>query len=499
MNARGGGAQRCFAADRAGRSGFRPLRAGVLPPRPTADGRIGKGRSGARAVLALCLAVAGILLPTPAVAQGLPNVMAGIPVGGLIPAPTASQAHPPVTVQQLVVAAVVRAEEPRLSLLPSRVTAVLDARYSLRLLEGERRPHRVSLRLLATPDVEVRWDGRPTDVYPMPYRLPEDVPAPGQVAGEDGLGRRGEAPAGAGGAAEPAAGTDGMMRWLDPLTGRFYPVPQATALGAPQALAIDVVLRPGREHHLQLHFPRVPLGWDGSRYLSPVHQLIVPLYPEAWAGFGQVHVHLAVPRGYVAGLAGDVAAGHPASGAEGAGGPDAAAVGPNVERRWEQAPSRMHIAAVDTAGMWGRLVTRRRDVLWLLASTWLVFAALRAGLWRVGRRRDAWAWAALPPLLALPLLAGWVSWRSLRVPLWGYPFSLAQYALWVALGLYVAGRILGDLVGFLALRLRYRRAARAPGGPGAATAPGARGDGSQGAPGVVGSDGGGLTTPAGGP
>ena len=454
----------------------------------------------ARVVVVLCLVAAGILLPSPAVAQGLPRAMAAIPVGGVIPAPTAGSGHAPVSVQRLVVAVEVHAERPRLALMPARVTAVLDARYTLRLPEGQARPQHLTLRVLATPDVAVRWDGRPVDLYAAPDRPGDAVATPEGAGGEPAQRPSPAAGAAAGGVPdEPSAESQDMVHWLDPLTGRFYPVPQAMASsGAPQALALDVALRPERDHHLQLHYPRVPLGWDGGRYIAPVHQLIVPLHPEAWAGFGPVDVHVAVPRGYVADLAGAPPAAEPSpplgdDGAES----ERAALGPAGERRWARAPAQIHVAAVDTAGMWGRWVTRRRDVLWLLATTWLVFVGLRAGLWRLGRRRDAWAWAALLPLLALPVVAGWVSWRSLRVPLWGYPLSLLQYALWGALALYVAGRLLGDLVGFLALRWRYRRAAGPPRGPGTATSADELGQGSH--PAVAAdTDAGGLTAPSGG-
>ncbi len=183
------------------------------------------------------------------------------------------------------------AEEATLSLLPARVTATVEARYTLRLAGEAGRPRAVSLRFLAPPEVDARWDGRPAELYPGVY--------PGEQPGQ---------PAGTG--TEPGPGTRapwppaGAGLWLDPLAGAFYPVPSPpAALVASQALGTDVTLRPGQSHELLLRFPRVALGWETSRYLSPVYQLEVPLSPEAWAGFGPVDVHVAVPPGYVAGVA----------------------------------------------------------------------------------------------------------------------------------------------------------------------------------------------------
>ncbi|ADU52425.1 hypothetical protein Tmar_2348 [Thermaerobacter marianensis DSM 12885] len=446
----------------------------------------------------LLLTVAATGLPARPVAaqQGLPAVTAGTPVGGLVPDPggTGSAAgRPPVEVTRLVLAVNVHAEKASLSLLPARVTATVEARYGLRLVGGDGRPQPVSLRFLAPPDVDVQWDGRPAELYPAQY--PPAQPAQG------GAGAEGTTDGGSGGGARGGAMAEGTGAWLDPLTGRFYPVEEPVALGASQALGTDVVLRPGQEHQLQLRFPRVALGWDAGRYLSPAYQLVVPLHPAAWAGFGPVDVHVSLPAGYVAGLAGITVRPGAGMGIEASlsGAEDGQGrLGPYAYRRWQRPPSEIYVATTATAGMWGRLVTHRRDVLWLLVLVWLAFAALRAVLWRVGRRRDAWAWAAMPALLALPVLAGWVSWQSLRVPLWGYPFSLIQYALWVALGLYVAGRIVGDLAGFLWLRWRYRRAARTP------TAASSSGDGTPRAdaatrgPGTRRREDDGLTAPAGG-
>ncbi|EKP94793.1 hypothetical protein [Thermaerobacter subterraneus] len=452
------------------------------------------------AAVAGAAVVAGPLATGPAAAEdGLPPVVAGPAVGGVVPVDKAV----PVEVSRLVLSVNVEAEEATLSLLPARVTATVEARYTLRLAGEADRPRAVSLRFLAPPEVDARWDGRPAELYPGVY--------PGEQPGQ---------PAGTG--TEPGPGTRapwppaGAGLWLDPLAGGFYPVPSPpAALVASQALGTDVTLRPGQSHELLLRFPRVALGWETSRYLSPVYQLEVPLSPEAWAAFGPVDVHVAVPPGYVAGVA--------ASGPD-QGGPQPASTGQGLQddagragsrpgaygyHRWETAPPRVVVATTATTGMWGRVVTRRRDVLWLLVVTWTVFALARAGLWRIGRRPDGWAWAALPALLVLPLAAGWVSWHSLRVPLWGYPFSLLQYALWVGGGLYVAGRLLGDLGGFLWLRWLYRRSRRRarefPAGEGPAGPAGTAGlqepsepspEGARPVP--RGSGPGGLTAPAGG-
>ncbi|WP_460040392.1 hypothetical protein [Thermaerobacter litoralis] len=456
------------------------------------------------AVLAVLGTTVGVLLaaawldPVPVGAAGTgpkpPDVVAGIAAGGLVPAP--GEDAPAVEVTRLVLVVDVRAEEAQLSLLPVRVTAALEARYSLRLDGSAREPQRVALRFLAPAETVVQWDGRPVDLYPTVYPGPEPTPAAGGSAALPGLPGTGEgtgAPAspaapGEAGSDEPAAGggplggepvadaargagaagglgaaqapgaeTLAQTLWLDPLTGRFYPVREAARLGTAQALGTDVTMRPGQVHQLLLRFPRIGLGWDDQRYLSPAYQMVIPVHPSAWPAFGPVEVHVSLPPGFAAAVAGSTGAG------------EAAAQGRYAYGKWTAPPDVVHVAATATAGMWGRLVTDRRDVFWLLVVTWLVFAGLRAALWRVGRRGDGWAWAALPALLLLPVAAGWVSWRSLRVPLWGYPYSLMQYALWVAGGLYVAGRVAGDLGGFLWLRWRYwraRRVALAPAGGG---------------------------------
>ena len=408
------------------------------------------------AVLAVLGTTVGVLLatawldPVPVGAAGTgpkpPDVVAGIAAGGLVPAP--GEDAPAVEVTRLVLVVDVRAEEAQLSLLPVRVTAALEARYSLRLAGSAREPQRVALRFLAPAEAVVQWDGRPVDLYPTVYPGPEPTPAAGGSAALPGLPGTGE---GAGAPASPGA------LWLDPLTGRFYPVREAARLGTAQALGTDVTMRPGQVHQLLLRFPRIGLGWDDQRYLSPAYQMVIPVHPSAWPAFGPVEVHVSLPPGFAAAVAGSTGAG------------EAAAQGRYAYGKWTAPPDVVHVAATATAGMWGRLVTDRRDVFWLLVVTWLVFAGLRAALWRVGRRGDGWAWAALPALLLLPVAAGWVSWRSLRIPLWGYPYSLTQYALWVAGGLYVAGRVAGDLGGFLWLRWRYwraRRVALAPAGGG---------------------------------
>ena len=384
----------------------------------------------ARGAAGLLLALVAVLgAPAEARAQqGLPVVMAGLPVGGLVPAGGPA----PVTVRQLVVSVAVEAGAGGLALLPPRVGATVEARYVLRLEEGNgAQARRVALRFLAVPETAAQLDGRPAELYPATYpRLEGTNGTPG--------GHGGEAPA-----AVPSP------QWVDPLTGRLYQPGNVVPLASPQALGIDVDLRPGAEHELRLRFSRVPLGWDATRYLSPAYQLVLPVHPGAWAGFGPVEVHAGLPPGYVAALAG-------AGEERGTG-----RLQPYGYRRWERPPAEVRVATLDTAGMWWGAVTRRRHVLWLLALTWLLFVGLRAAAWRVARRRDGWAWAALPALLALPAAAGWVSWQSLRVPLWGYPFSLLQYAVWIAGALYVAGRVVGDLTGFLWLRWRYRRAAAA--------------------------------------
>lgn len=369
------------------------------------------GRWGS-ALVVVAVLVLGAASPARA-EQGLPATAAAAPVGGLV-----APAGAPLAVERLVLAVGVDAVPAPIPLLPRRVSATVEARYVLRWARGGGDPVPVSLRFLGNQRVSAHFDGRPVNVYPAAYE-------------EAGAGE-------AGAPADPG--------WVDPLTGeRYRPLPPAV-ITAPQAWGVDVSIRPGTTHELRLRQERVALGWDAGRYLNPVYHLAIPLQPGTWQTFGPVELHLRLPPGYVAGVAGDD---------DGAGGLRA-----DAYQSWGAPPAEVRLAAMATDGMWFGLVTRRRHVLWFLAVTWILFVVLRALAWRLARRRDAWGWAGLPALAALPVAAGWVSWESLRVSMWGYPFSLFQYAVIAALGLYLAGRLLGDVAGLLWLRWRYWREAR---------------------------------------
>ncbi|HEY8394129.1 MAG TPA: hypothetical protein VIK92_04945 [Thermaerobacter sp.] len=360
------------------------------------------------------MAVLVLAAASPARAQGLPTTATAAPIGGLI-----TVAGPPVAVDRLVLAIGVDAVPAPIPLLPRRVSATVEARYVLRLTRGsgdDIQP--VSLRFLGNQRVSAHFDGRPANVYPAVYD--------------------------AAGTAETGPPPDPM--WVDPLTGERYRPSLAAAISAPQAWGVDVAMRPGATHELRLRQERVALGWDAGRYLNTVNHLAVPLQPQTWQAFGPVELHLRLPPGYVAGVAGDE---------NGTG-----RLRSDAYQRWSAPPAEVRLAAMATDGMWFGLVTQRRHVLWFLAATWILFVFLRALVWRFARRRDAWGWAALPALAILPVAVAWVSWESLRVPMWGYPFSLFQYALIAGLGLYLAGRLLGDVTGLLWLRWRYWREAR---------------------------------------
>lgn len=350
--------------------------------------------------------------------QGLPAWAAGAPIGGVLPLGEA-----PVAVERLVLTVRVDSVPARIPLLPDRVTSTVEARYVLRLVDGKGGPVRLPLRFLGNQRVNVQFDGRPVEVYPAAYE-PE---------------------------ADQGAQDEGDVAWVDPLTGQIYRAASPVQVAAPQALGVDVSMRPGAGHELRVHQERVTMGWDTGRYLNTVYHLDVPLRPDGWHSFGPVEVHLRLPPGFVAGVAGDDT-GTGTGRLQGYG-----------YHRWSAPPRQVRVAAMDTAGMWFGRVTQRRHVLWFLATAWILFVLLRALVWRLARRRDAWGWTGLPGLVALPAVVAWVSWESLQVPMWGYPFSLFQYAVLAAMGLYLAGRALVDVVSLLWLRWRYWREARAAG------------------------------------
>lgn len=357
--------------------------------------------------------VAGLVFaaaPPARAEQGLPATATAAPIGGLL-----APARAPVAVERLILSVHVDAGPPPIPLLPRRVSATVEARYLLRWTQPGQEPVPVPLRFLGNEQVSAHLDGRPANVYPAAYD-----PPPGAQDGPPD---------------EPI--------WIDPLTGERYRPPSPAAIAAPLAWGVDVSLRPGATHELRLRDERVAMGWDAGRYLNPVYHLAIPLRPGGWQAFGPVELHLRLPTGFVGGVAGDDAG--------------SARLRADAYQSWSAPPAEVRLAAMATEGMWFGLVIRRRHVLWFLAVTWIFFVVLRALAWRLARRRDGWGWAGLPTLVALPVAAGWMSWESLRVPMWGYPFSLFQYAAIAGLGVYLAGRLVADVAAFLWLRWRHRR------------------------------------------
>lgn len=393
--------------------------------------------------------VLGCLPTRPAVAAwGLPVRTAGPMWLELAPADRDAS----VEVRRVTLRVHLRTDSPRLALLPPRVTAAIEARYVLRWMGEADRSRGVSLRFLGTPSTTAHLDGRPVELYPA----------------SEGTGRLAGSPE----VDQPASGgpaQDGLMTpllpadstWVDPFDGSIYRAGVASSIGGGRALGVDVTLQGAQDHELRLLLGDVAPGWDGSRYLAPVYHVALGLEPEAWASFGPVEVHAGLPDGFAGAVAGDGEAG-------GVGGWRAYGF-----HRWTSPPEEVRFGAVSTQGMWFGWVTRRRGLLWLLAATWLLFVLGRAWTWRIARRRDGWSWASLPLFVVLPWAACWISWQAVRVPLWGYPFSLFQYAVWGGLAAYAVGRPAADLLLFSVGRWRQARRTRksAPQGPRGDAAP----------------------------